>query len=86
MNTKVRAKFKVNSITRTQSSAWVDGKSVPQEVQTIRLFPVCGGCPENEKFFASTPTGQIELATINPEAGNAFELNKEYYVDFTPAP
>lgn len=82
---KVRAKFIVNSITRTQSTAWQDGKCVPQEVQTIRLFPVSGTSEENKAFFASTPTGSIELATVNPEAGNAFELNKEYYVDFTPA-
>ena len=84
MNT-VRAKFTVMSITRTQSTVWKDGKTEPQEVQTVKLYPVCGNSDENKKFFASTPTGSIELATINLEAAAVFKLNEEYYVDFTPA-
>jgi hypothetical protein len=80
-----RAKFVVHSITRTQGSVWQDGKSVQQEVQTIKLFPVGGGSDENKKFFANTPTGTIELGTVNLEAANLFELNKAYYVDFTPS-
>ncbi len=81
----VRAKFTVQSITRTQSSIWDGSKSVPTEVQTIKLFPVCDGTPENKAFFSSTPTGQIEFATVNAEAAKQFELNKSYYVDFVPA-
>lgn len=81
----VRAKFVVQSITRTQSSVYKDGQTVPQEVQTIKLYPVTGGTDENKKFFASTPTGAIELGTVNVEAAKQFELNKPYYVDFTPA-
>lgn len=81
----VRAKFTVNSITRTQGTAWVDNKPVPQEVQTIKLYPVTGGSDENKSFFASTPSGSIELGTINIEAAKQFELNKAYYVDFSPA-
>ena len=81
----VRAKFRVQSVTRTLSSKWENGKSVPVEVQTIKLFPVTGGSEENARFFESTPTGEINLATVNAEAAKAFELNKEYYVDFTPA-
>lgn len=81
----VRAKFTVNSIIRTLGSTYVDGKYVAKEVQTIKLYPVSGGGDENKAFFASTPTGSIELGAVNLEAANQFELNKEYYIDFTPA-
>lgn len=73
---QVRAKFTVQQITRRH------GKSENQEVHTVEMWPVTGGCDENKYFFASTPTGKIELGTIKP---NLFELNKTYYVDFTPA-
>lgn len=82
---KVRAKFVVQSITRTQGSYWDGTKSVAQETQTIKLYPVTGTNDENKKFFASTPSGSIELGTVNLEAAKQFELNKEYYVDFEAA-
>lgn len=83
----VRAKFKVQSITRTSGSQYDSKlqKSVEQETQTIKLWVVTGGSDENKEFFASTPTGSIELGVVRLEAAAAFELNKEYYVDFTPA-
>lgn len=81
----VRAKFRVASITRTQSVVWDGQKSSPQEVQTIKLYPVSSGSDENKAFFASTPSGNIELATINKAAGEQFKLDGEYYVDFTEA-
>jgi hypothetical protein len=81
----VRAKFTVTSITRTQTTVWDGSKSVPCEVQTIKLWPVIDGSAENKSFFASTPSGSIELGTINVEAAKQFELNKNYYVDFTAA-
>jgi hypothetical protein len=72
----VRAKFYVQSITRTQSLIYQDGQSIPQEVQTIKLFPVVGNSEENKQFFASTPTGTIEVGTVNLDAAKQFELNK----------
>jgi hypothetical protein len=76
----VRAKFVVGSITRTKH--WDANKG---EVQTIKLSPVFAGSEENKKFYEATPTGTIELGTVNEEAAKTFELGKEYYVDFTPA-
>ena len=76
----VRAKFTVNSITRAK---WGE-----QEVQTIKLSPVYGnGDPEHEntKFWQASPSGSIELGTVNEAAARQFELGKEYYIDFTPA-
>ncbi|OWW18416.1 hypothetical protein [Noviherbaspirillum denitrificans] len=76
----VRAKFKVTSITRQEH--WDKAKG---EIQTVRLAPVTSGSEENAAFYAATPSGQIELATINGEAGKQFGLGQEFYVDFTPA-
>lgn len=75
----VRAKFKVDSIER--SKHYGEGS----EMQTIKMTPVYGNSEENKKFYAASPSGQIHLGTINPEAAKQFELGKEYYVDFTPA-
>lgn len=75
----VRAKFKVNSITR------MPGYGGVKEFQTIRLSPVTSGSEENQRFYGSTPTGQIELGCANAEAVAQFDLGQEFYVDFTPA-
>lgn len=70
---------------------WHDGMSrhsVPAEVQTIGLAPVYGnGDPnhENTKFWQASPSGQIQLGTVNLAAAQQFELGAEYYVDFTKA-
>lgn len=76
----VRAKFKVTSVTR--SAGW-DGV---KELHTIKLQPVTGGSVGNGKFYASTPSGNIELGFINEEIGKQFDIGQEFYVDFTPAP
>jgi hypothetical protein len=76
----VRAKFKVDSITRTKH--WDKSKG---EIQTIKLSPVSSGSQENTSFYAATPSGQISLDTLNEEAGRQFELGVEYYIDFTKA-
>lgn len=82
----VRAKFKVQQITRHMSGRWDGSKTVAEEVQTIRLYPVSGGAgTENGEFFANTPSGSIELGTVNRAAADQFGLDVEYYVDFTVA-
>lgn len=74
----VRAKFKVQRIER---SSW--GKGI--EVQTIVLLPVTSGADENTKFWQATPSGEIKLGTVNAAAAAAFDLDGEYYVEFTKA-
>lgn len=76
----VRAKFKVCSITRQQ------GWNGHKEVQTIKLQPVGGGSEENQKFYAATPGGSIELTVVREDVGKQFDIGQEFYVDFTPAP
>jgi len=86
----VRAKFRVMEVRRMMSSkeVKVEGQRstwVPCEMQTIKLGPVSSGSEENKKFWQATPSGSIELGIINEEAWGAFELDGEYYVDFTKA-
>lgn len=88
----VRAKFKVTNIARSMGSKpQIDGdgvrRYVPAEIQTIKLTPVYDSNPESEngKFYNATPSGEIVLGCINESAFSLFELDKEYYIDFTPA-
>ena len=81
----VRAKFKVTSITSSQQQVpgrneaghddWQNGSTV--EMRTIAMSPVYGnGDPEHEnsKFWRASPSGELKLGTINPEAWKHFEL------------
>ena len=75
-----RAKFKV---TRIETS--LHYRDTSKEVRTLVLAPVTGGSPENDAFYDATPSGEIKLGTLNPEAWAPFKLGGEFYVDFTPA-
>ena len=69
----VRAKFYVYEIRQTPGQA------------TITLNPVCRG-EDNKRWAAATPSGKIEMTILNKLAVEEFEVGKEYYIDFTPAP
>lgn len=70
----VRAKFKVASVTESEGG-----------LKTATLHPVTSGSPENAEFFKWTPSGQIQLGTINPAAAEQFTPGRQFYVDFTQA-
>lgn len=67
---KVRAKFQV----------WTKD---PGEEGNVHLHPVMMGSEENKAFWNATPAGDITMYITNPTAFSAFEVGKEYYVDFT---
>lgn len=70
----VRAKFIVQSITRTTQGS------------QIKLIPVTSGSKENESFYKYTPGGLIDLTTINESATEAFgNPGDAFYVDFEKA-
>lgn len=75
----VRAKFQVTSITE---HAYGD-----RRMKTIKMQPVFSSeeGSENKRFWEASPNGEIRLGTINMDAAAQFELNGEYYIDFTPA-
>ncbi len=88
----VRAKFKVVEIKSTHqqhkkdpAGDWNQANLETVEMRTIVLQPVSGDSPENLKFWDATPSGRIELGTINPEAWQAFVLSQNYYVHFVLA-
>jgi hypothetical protein len=80
----VRAKFHVQSKTLSSTGS-KDAAGQPINQTSVKLTPVYGGSDENRKFFASSPSGSIELGIINQAAADQFEVGKSYYVDFTPA-
>lgn len=77
----VRAKFYVNEITRRKH--WDRAKG---DVFTVKMTPVTDGSEENKAFYAATPSGSIELGTVNQAAAESLSLDAEFYVDFTPVP
>ena len=60
----------------------------PEELRTLHFTPVYGnGDPnhENTKFFKWSPSGSIQLGTVNRAVWEKLKLGAEYYVDFTMA-
>jgi hypothetical protein len=88
----VRAKFVVQSITESnspKSEKQEDGtyKPVPGKMSTIKMTPVyANGDPnhENTKFWQASPSGELTLNCVNPQAVEQFIVGHEYYLDFTP--
>ena len=73
---KVRAKFKCNGIQ--------EDSEFQQKI--VSFCPVISGSEENKSFAKYTPAGDIVLnISDETQAANFFEVNKEYYVDFTKA-
>lgn len=68
----VRTKFKVNGITQFEGGSFA-----------VSMSPVTSGSEENKNFFKWTPSGSLDLRTVNEEAVKAFEVGAEYYLDFT---
>jgi hypothetical protein len=84
----VRAKFKVVSITEMEGYDYSQDPVKPAPMYTIKASPVYGnGDPEHEntKFWQASPSGSLELGTINAAAAAQFKVGQEFYLDFTPA-
>ena len=78
----IRAKFICTSVLKTieHVNNLVTGKYEPKPVFRYKFQAVSSGSEENKQFFASTPSGSIELAALREDL---FELNQEYYIDFS---
>jgi hypothetical protein len=75
---KVRAKFKVDSVTRQKG--WGDNPIL----YSVTLSPVVGDSEENKKFYAATPSGQLTINCVQEVVGKAFDVNAEFYIDLIP--
>jgi hypothetical protein len=71
----VRAKFKCTS-----------KAAVPGNGHQITLSAVYDSDPnsENGQFFKWTPSGTIQMGVVSDAAADAFVVDKEFYVDFSP--
>jgi hypothetical protein len=93
---RVRAKFRLNSYSteihrqpgRKQDGSLDWKNTTPVEKRTLNFTPVYDdGDPgsENARFWEASPSGSLQLGCVNKEAWEMFELEGEYYLDFTPA-
>lgn len=53
--------------------------------ESVNLEAVVSGSDENKSFSDATPSASLRMTISNPSAQGAFEVGKEYYLDFTPA-
>ncbi len=68
----------------TRAKFYVYSKTEFADVWQVVLQAVTKTSPENETFWKYTPSGKIEMS-IRKEAGDLFEVGKEYYIDISPA-
>lgn len=73
----VRAKF--ICISSEKTLGWINNELSHR----YRFIVATSGSAENEKFFAATPSGELELSAVR---NDLFEVGKEYYLDFSIAP
>lgn len=89
----VRAKFRLNSYTTEMHMRCLNPTAPRDEARryedvekrTLNFTPVTNGSEEDKAFWDATPTGSLQLGTVNPAAWEQFEIGKTYYLDFTPA-
>lgn len=73
---QVRAKFKVDSITKHNGGN-----------EEVRLSPVYGkDGTANAAWSKYTPQGSVSLTITQDGAQGRFEPGKEYFIDFSEAP
>lgn len=80
--------MRVNRIVRHRGTCRDDASgyyNIPCELQTVELGAVMGGSPENNNYATATPAAKVEISIQNQDVVKFFDLDAEYYVDFTPA-
>jgi hypothetical protein len=77
----VRAKFKCDSIGVTNGYG-IGDKEICL-LYEIKMSAVIDNSNENKEFFKATPSGFLAISCVNEKAAKSFELNGEYYIDFT---
>lgn len=78
----VRCKFTCASVTKRLSNTYdrQAGKSVMRLVYDAKFFAVSSGSPENDQFFASTPSGELTVQTYREDL---FVPGQDYFLTVT---
>jgi len=74
----VRCKFTCRSVTK--QVGWDRNKH--PFLWNAEFVAVTSGSTENEKFWAATPNGKLEVGCIQADA---FEVGRDYYLDISLA-
>jgi hypothetical protein len=77
---QVRAKFRCIEKADRASQYGAPGGAT---AACVSFAPVSG--PENKPWSQYTPSGAIQMQIDNPAAVAAFEVGKDYFVDFSAA-
>lgn len=77
---QVRGKFRV---TRLTQEAWMQPGGRIVGLGAVYRDPKS---EENTMYHNATPSGEITMTVDNPAAAEFFQLNRNVYVDFSPAP
>lgn len=78
----IKAKMKVSHVEENKST---DGQTKYGELVVLNAVYSEDPQSENYSFSQATPSATVSLFISNPSAYGAFEVDKEYYVDFSPA-
>lgn len=76
----VRAKYTCTSVSKAVN--WNLNRAEQPFLYGYKFQVVSGNSPENKEFFASTPSGSLELNAVRDDL---FVPGQDYYLDFTPA-
>lgn len=82
MKGTMRAKFRVHRVEKQHTT---DGTQYAEHVVAGPVFPNDDPEAENTKFWAATPSGQLDLYLSNPDVYGVLKQGKCFYLDFTPA-
>ncbi len=80
METVMRCKMRVKAVKHTEDR---DGKIDAEFVTLHAVYGEDGS--ENAQWSKWTPSGAIELLVNNPDAFGLLPVDREFYIDFTPA-
>jgi len=75
----IRAKFVCDNV------AQVPSQTQEEPMYMVSMHAVYSNVGENKEYWKYTPSGQLNLWSVNEKVKEAFIQGKEYYLDFTPA-
>lgn len=70
-----RCKFRCTSVEK--SLHWASSGGF---LYAAKFTVIVSGSPENEAFFAATPSGSLSVSTVK---NDVFEVGKDYYLDIS---